>query len=236
MEFRRGEHLEKFVTLQAYYSLVGRELERELMPMMLDQKIGLLVWSPLAGGFLTGKFTRDGCGGQCTPAARSSRFPPVDLEKGYDIVDTLSAVARAATRRWRRWRWRGCCINLPCTSVIIGARNAIQLKDNLGAVDVKLERRPERNRRSQQVDAGISGLDVSCRDRIAGRGKCATGRDSRPRPSDLARNQAGDYFVEHCVGFGLDLRFGLVLNRMRHVNGVEVRPSQRGGLRARRRS
>ena len=49
------EHLEKFVTLQAYYSLAGRELEREIVPMLLDQKIGLLVWSPLAGGFLVGQ-------------------------------------------------------------------------------------------------------------------------------------------------------------------------------------
>src|ERR1700684_2675983 len=53
-------HLEKFVTLQAYYALAGRELEREIVPMLQDQKMGLLVWSPLAGGFLTGKFTRDG--------------------------------------------------------------------------------------------------------------------------------------------------------------------------------
>ena len=56
--FGACEHLEKFVTLQAYYSLAGRELEREIVPMLLDQKMGLLVWSPLAGGFLSGKFTR----------------------------------------------------------------------------------------------------------------------------------------------------------------------------------
>src|SRR6202161_4592868 len=54
------EHLEKFVTLQAYYSLAGRDLEREIVPMLTDQKLGLLVWSPLAGGFLSGKFTRGG--------------------------------------------------------------------------------------------------------------------------------------------------------------------------------
>src|ERR1700733_14484864 len=53
-------HLEKFVTLQAYYSLAGRELEREIIPAITDQNVGLLVWSPLAGGFLTGKFTREG--------------------------------------------------------------------------------------------------------------------------------------------------------------------------------
>ena len=65
------EHFEKFVTLQAYYSLAGRDLERELVPMMLDQKLGLLVWSPLAGGFLSGKFTR---GGVSEEDSRRSKF------------------------------------------------------------------------------------------------------------------------------------------------------------------
>src|SRR5580704_2181267 len=86
-------HLEKFVTLQAYYSLAGRELEREIVPMLLDQKMGLLVWSPLAGGFLTGKFTRTGANDD---SARRSKigFPPVNLERAYDIVDTVSAVGK----------------------------------------------------------------------------------------------------------------------------------------------
>jgi aryl-alcohol dehydrogenase-like predicted oxidoreductase len=131
-------HFEKFITLQAYYSLVGRELERELVPMMLDQKIGLLVWSPLAGGFLSGKFTRTGASDN---AARRSKFtfPPVNLEKGYDIVDTLAAVGarRNATVAQIALAWL--LYQPSVTSVIIGARNAAQLKDNLGSVDVKLE-------------------------------------------------------------------------------------------------
>jgi len=65
------DHFEKLVTLQAYYSLAGRDLERELVPMMLDQKLGLLVWSPLAGGFLSGKFTR---GGVSEEDSRRSKF------------------------------------------------------------------------------------------------------------------------------------------------------------------
>src|SRR5580658_7687012 len=83
-------HLEKFITLQAYYSLAGRELEREIIPMLTDQKMGLLVWSPLAGGFLTGKFTRTGS----DDTARRSKFgfPPVNIEKAYDIVDVMAAV------------------------------------------------------------------------------------------------------------------------------------------------
>jgi aryl-alcohol dehydrogenase-like predicted oxidoreductase len=132
------EHLEKFVTLQAYYSLVGRELERELVPMMLDQKIGLLVWSPLAGGFLSGKFKRDGA---TDNEARRSKFtfPPVNLERGYDIVDALAAVGarRNATVAQVALAW---LLHQPSvSSVIIGARKASQLKDNLGSVDVKLD-------------------------------------------------------------------------------------------------
>jgi aryl-alcohol dehydrogenase-like predicted oxidoreductase len=132
------EHLEKFVTLQAYYSIAGRELEREIVPMLLDQKMGLLVWSPLAGGFLSGKFKR---GASEDSSARRSKFsfPPIDLEKGYDIVDALQAVAtrRNATVAQIALAW---LLHQPAvTSVIIGARNGSQLKDNLGSVNVSLD-------------------------------------------------------------------------------------------------
>jgi len=131
-------HLEKFITLQAYYSLVGRELERELVPMMLDQKMGLLVWSPLAGGFLTGKFTRDGASDN---AARRTKFamPPVDLDRGYDIVDTLGAVAKRRNATIAQVALAWLLYQPSVTSVIIGARNAAQLKDNLASVDIQLD-------------------------------------------------------------------------------------------------
>jgi aryl-alcohol dehydrogenase-like predicted oxidoreductase len=130
-------HLEKFVTLQAYYSLAGRELEREIVPMLLDQKLGLLVWSPLAGGLLSGKFTR---GGAVDNDARRTKFtfPPVDQEKAYDIVDVMRTVAErhSATVAQVALAW---LLHQPSvTSVIIGAKKTTQLKDNLGAVDVKL--------------------------------------------------------------------------------------------------
>ena len=132
------QHLEKFITLQAYYSLVGRELERELIPMMLDQKIGLLVWSPLAGGFLSGKFTRAGASDNAARRAKFT-FPPVNLEKAYDIIDTLTVVAarRNATVAQVALAWL--LYQPSVSSVIIGARNAAQLKDNLASVDVELE-------------------------------------------------------------------------------------------------
>ncbi len=132
------EHLEKFVTLQAYYSLAGRELEREIVPMLMDQKIGLLVWSPLAGGFLSGKFTR---GGVSSEDSRRSKFgfPPVDLEKTYGIIEAMEEIAKArqATVAQIALAW---LLHQPgVTSVIIGAKKTGQLKDNLAAVDVKLE-------------------------------------------------------------------------------------------------
>lgn len=132
------DYLEKFITLQAYYSLAGRELEREIIPMLADQKMGLLVWSPLAGGFLTGKFTR---AGELDNQARRNQFnfPPVNLEKGYEIVDAMTLVAKRhnATVPQIALAW---LLKQPAvTSVIIGAKNASQLKDNLGSIDVKLE-------------------------------------------------------------------------------------------------
>ena len=131
------EHLEKFITLQAYYSLAGRELEREIVPMLIDQKLGLLVWSPLAGGFLSGKFTR---GGVSDEDSRRSKFgfPPVNLEKTYDIIETLQAMAseKQATVAQIALAW---LLHQPAvTSVIIGAKKPGQLKDNLASVDVKL--------------------------------------------------------------------------------------------------
>ena len=131
-------HLEKFITLQAYYSLVGRELEREIVPMLLDQKMGLLVWSPLAGGFLTGKFKRGGAGDE---SARRSKFafPPVNFERGYDIVDALARTAERRKETIAQVAIAWLLHQAATTSVIIGARNTNQLKDNLSAVDVKLE-------------------------------------------------------------------------------------------------
>ncbi len=130
-------HLEKFITLQAYYSLAGRDLEREIAPMLLDQKMGLLVWSPLAGGFLTAKFKR----GASDETARRSKFgfPPVNLEKGYDIIDVTIGIASKHTASAAQVALAWLLHQPAVTSVIIGARNGDQLKDNLASVDVKLD-------------------------------------------------------------------------------------------------
>jgi aryl-alcohol dehydrogenase-like predicted oxidoreductase len=129
--------LEKFATLQAYYSLVGRELEREIIPMLNDQKIGLLPWSPLAGGLLSGKFTRNSAGDQ---NARRTKFdfPPVDMEKSYAVIDLLQEIAKRRNASVAQVALAWLLHQSSVTSVIIGAKNLSQLKDNLGAVDVTL--------------------------------------------------------------------------------------------------
>jgi aryl-alcohol dehydrogenase-like predicted oxidoreductase len=132
----RAEGLERFRCTQSYYSLVGRELERHTIPLLRDQGLGLLVWSPLAGGFLSGKFTR--AGGD--EAARRAKFdfPPVDKERGYQVLDVLSAVAARHRASVAQIALAWLLAQDAVTSVIIGARKPEQLEDNLKAVEVSL--------------------------------------------------------------------------------------------------
>ena len=125
----------RFVSLQAYYSLVGRDLEHELIDTAVVEGLGIMVWSPLAGGFLTGKYRRaqdDPEGSRRT----TFDFPPIDKEKAYDAVEALDAMAEAkgATIPQLALAWllqrRG------VTSVIIGTKKPAQLDDNLGATPV----------------------------------------------------------------------------------------------------
>ena len=126
----------RFVSLQAYYSLLGRELELDLVPMCVDQGLGILVWSPLAGGFITGKFRR----GQEDPAGSRRAnfdFPPVDKERGYDVVDKLDELAQAKGATIPQLALSWVLAQRGITSVIIGAKRVGQLEDNLGAVDIE---------------------------------------------------------------------------------------------------
>ncbi len=132
-ELRR---LAPIVSLQAYYSVAGRDLEREIVPMLLSENVGLMVWSPLAGGFLSGKFGRDGT----TAEGRrvSFDFPPLDKDRAYDAVDVMRKIAseKGATVPQVAIAWL--LHQKVVTSVIVGARRVEQLTDNIGAVDVTL--------------------------------------------------------------------------------------------------
>lgn len=130
--------LHAFHTNQSYYSLAGRDIERDIIPVIQDQKMGLLVWSPLAGGFLSGKYTRENQGGADDRRTKFD-FPPVDPEKGYGVIDVLRDIAKARETSVAQiaLAW---VLNQPAvTSVIIGAKRPDQLQDNLGAAGVVLD-------------------------------------------------------------------------------------------------
>jgi aryl-alcohol dehydrogenase-like predicted oxidoreductase len=129
--------LARFASVQAYYSIAGRELEREIVPLAVDQNLAILPWSPLAGGVLSGKFSRDGSG----PAgARRTTFdfPPIDRERTFNVIDVMRPIATAHATSVARVALAWLLHQAPVTSVIIGARTREQLMDNLGAAELKL--------------------------------------------------------------------------------------------------
>jgi len=131
-----ARHLAPIASLQAYYSVAGRDIERELVPMLESEQIGLMVWSPLAGGFLSGKFDREG---KTAEGRRVSfDFPPIDKDRAYDAIDVMRAIAAD----------KGCTVpqvalawllhQKVVTSVILGAKRPEQLSDNIGAAALVL--------------------------------------------------------------------------------------------------
>jgi aryl-alcohol dehydrogenase-like predicted oxidoreductase len=129
------KNLTRFDTLQAYYSLAGRDLEREIVPLLESEKVGLLVWSPLAGGLLSGKFSRTN-----QKAAGSRRtevdFPIVDKERTWKILEAIAPIAKARGCSAARVSLAWLLAKPVVTSVIIGAKRVDQVKDNLAAVQL----------------------------------------------------------------------------------------------------
>jgi len=120
------------VTLQA-----GRDLEREIAPLLEAEKVGLMVWSPLAGGLLSGKYDRDGKGPQGSRRATFD-FPPVDKNRAFDCVDVMRDIAKVRRVSVARIALAWLLHRPFVTSVIVGARNVEQLDDNLAATEVSL--------------------------------------------------------------------------------------------------
>jgi aryl-alcohol dehydrogenase-like predicted oxidoreductase len=132
---RRG--FARFESVQAYYTIAGRDLEREILPLVEDQGLGVMVWSPLAGGFLSGKFTRDGA--KPNDARRAAfDFPPVDKERGFDIIEAMQPIARAHDASVARVALAWLLARKGVMSVIIGAKTPEQLEDNLAATKLVL--------------------------------------------------------------------------------------------------
>jgi len=131
------KNLARFDTLQAYYSIAGRDLERELVPFLEAEKMGLLVWSPLAGGLLSGKFNRTN---QKPENSRRSEFdfPIVDKERTWKILETMAPIAKAHHCSPARISLAWLLTKPVVTSVILGAKRLDQLQDNLAAGELKL--------------------------------------------------------------------------------------------------
>jgi aryl-alcohol dehydrogenase-like predicted oxidoreductase len=131
------KNLARFDTLQAYYSIAGRDLERDLVPLLEAEKTGLLVWSPLAGGLLSGKFSRQN---QKPEGSRRSDFdfPIVDKERTWRILDVMAPIAKAHDCSPARISLAWLLAKPVVTSIIIGAKRLDQLEDNLAAVGLRL--------------------------------------------------------------------------------------------------
>jgi aryl-alcohol dehydrogenase-like predicted oxidoreductase len=132
-------HLQRFVSQQIYYSLQAREAEYELVPAGLDQGVGILVWSPLAGGLLTGKYRRDHPDPEVGRQLTEWDEPPVrDREQLYDIVEVLVEIADGRDASAAQVALAYTLGRPGVTSVIVGARTEEQLADNLGAAELEL--------------------------------------------------------------------------------------------------
>ena len=138
-------------SLQAYYSIAGRDLEQELVPLMTDQQVGCLVWSPLAGGYLAGKYTPGGSE-KAEPGRRANfDFPPIDKEKADRVVVAMRDVAKAHGVSVARVALAWVRQKPFVTSTIIGAKTLEQLNDNLEAVSLTL--RPEEIAQLDEISA-----------------------------------------------------------------------------------
>lgn len=134
---RNGWH--EFMAMQYYYSPAGREAERELMPLRMEENLGFMPWSPLAGGLLSGKYTRD----QENTGGSSRRdnfdFPPVNKEKTYDIIDQLIDIGKAHNVSAAEIALAWVRKQPGVTSTIIGAKNPDQLKSNIHSTEIELQ-------------------------------------------------------------------------------------------------
>jgi aryl-alcohol dehydrogenase-like predicted oxidoreductase len=160
----------KFDALQYYYSAASRDIEREIIPLALSEKIGIMPWSPLAGGFLSGKYTR-----AKTKAGDSRRddfdFPLLDKEKAYNVIDALIAVGQRHEVSAARVALAWVIAQTGVTSTIIGAKTLAQLEDNLAATDLVLT--PEDLQEINAVSAMTPEypgwmVDFQMRDRLPG--------------------------------------------------------------------
>ena len=127
----------RFVASQNYYTIASRDIEREIVPMAKSENIGIMPWSPLAGGFLSGKYTRN------NEIAGDSRrdafdFPPINKQKAYDLIDLMAEIGKSHNVSVASVALNWVVRQPGMTSTIIGAKNLQQLNDNISSVDLQL--------------------------------------------------------------------------------------------------
>jgi aryl-alcohol dehydrogenase-like predicted oxidoreductase len=127
--------LARFESLQAYYTVAGRDLEREIVPMLASEGLGLMVWSPLAGGLLSGKFGREQAGEEGSRRTKFD-FPPVQRERADACIATMRTMAEARGVSVAQIALAWLLHQPQVTSVIVGAKRVEQLADNLAATQV----------------------------------------------------------------------------------------------------
>ena len=129
--------LARVESLQAYYTLAGRDLEREIIPMLQSERLGLMVWSPLAGGLLSGKYGR---AGQAEAGSRRTTFdfPPVALDRAHDCIDAMRRIAEGKGVSVAQIALAWLLHQPAVTSVLVGAKRVDQLDDNIAATQVAL--------------------------------------------------------------------------------------------------
>ena len=136
---QRASGWSQFRAAEMYYSLVGRDLEHDLVPFCLDAGIGVMVWSPLAGGFLSGKYTREKPKGESGDRLGGFEFLPYDRERGHQVVDCLRSIGEKHRTSPAQIALAWLLTRPAVSSVLVGASNAKQLDDNLGASAVRLD-------------------------------------------------------------------------------------------------
>jgi aryl-alcohol dehydrogenase-like predicted oxidoreductase len=127
----------RFESVQSYYSLAGRDIEHEIIPAIEDQKLGLMCWSPLAGGLLSGKFDRNGAS---DPRSRRAniQFPPVEETNVFNIIELLKLIAKRHDTSAAQIALSWLLAQPAVTSVITGVKSPEQLADNISAIDLVL--------------------------------------------------------------------------------------------------
>jgi aryl-alcohol dehydrogenase-like predicted oxidoreductase len=129
----RAKNYSEFISVQAYYSIASRDLERDVFPLLTDQGLGLMVWSPLAGGFLSGKYQRNANAPQGARRSGDFDFPPINKDRAYSCIEAMEPIAKAHGVSIARVALAWVLAKKEVSTVIIGAKTKKQLLDNVGA-------------------------------------------------------------------------------------------------------